>query len=264
MPRGLAALSALAGLAALLPWTPAQAIQDCRAAREPIPGAQGQVYKLLLDELRVTGDVDIDALRSALRTKLQSNVEKISLESREIHVIVCANRMPENPSDIANEIEGFTEADVVLEVWGLFDGDEAIFVQAVVPLLSSAAASWPATERYFEDSFLYDAQELELRFLKRLVQDSVHMRSYAAVGIASRALMTGDYDRARKFFCQALVLLDDLTAEAGRDVEHDRLAAFVDGMSLETVERAAADSAYRGTLGTVQTPVGTPCTGETS
>ncbi len=255
---------AIAGLACLMLASPAAAIQDCRAAREPIPGAQGPVYKLLLDEMRVTGDLDLDVLRSALRAKLQDNVEKISQEFREIHVIVCASRIPENTADIAGEVEGFTASDVVLEVWGVFDGDEAIFVQAVVPLLSQKAKGWPATDRFFEDSFTYDPQESELRFLKRLVRDSVQIRSYTAVGIASRALMTGDYDMARKFFCQALLLLDDIPAAPGRTPEQERLAAFVDGMSLETIERAAADPAYRGLLGTVEAPVGKHCLGNTS
>ncbi|MBL29242.1 MAG: hypothetical protein CMM50_17060 [Rhodospirillaceae bacterium] len=255
--------------AAVLPRPAAAQIAGCEAALRdaPAPQSDGLVFKLVLDELSLAGvpdSIDPSLLVQALRVKLIDNVNKIGLELDNVHVVVCLGRHPVNPSDIEPSAEHFAASDVILEIWGFYDGDEVIFTNAVIPILASTDVAWGPVGPFYNDSFAYDGSEPHLRFLKQIVRDSVHLRAYTAVGIATRSLVLGDYDRARRFFCRASFML---APSAGAGGARQRLANFVDRMSIDVIrqaDEARQQGRYQGHLGTPQLPVGTPCEAQSS
>lgn len=253
-------------VAAMLPLRPGTAqIANCDAAMREVPGSlpDGVVFKLLLDELSLAGvpdAIDPELLAQSLRLKLLDNVRKIGLELESVHVVVCLGRKPVNPTDVQPSAPRFVENDVVLEVWGFYDGDEVVFTNAVMPLLAPGDGGWAGASPFYHDSFAYDGQQPHLRFLKQIVQDSVQLRAYAAVGIATRSLIRDDFDRARRFFCRAQFLL--AVEDRAADPTWQQLATFVNDMSVQVIDLAmAARTAgrYAGRLGTAQLPSGTPC-----
>lgn len=263
------ALSAALLLATFMPRPAAAQLAGCEAALRdvPAPESDGLVFKLVLDELSLAGvpdSIDPEILVQALRVKLIDNVSKIGLELDNVHVVVCLGRHPVNPTDIEPSAPHFADNDVILEIWGFYDGDEVIFTNAVIPILAAGDAAWDAVGPFYHDSFAYDGSEPHLRFLKQIVRDSVNLRAYTAVGIATRSLMLDDFDRARRFFCRASFMLSPTAGAGGQQA---RLADFVDRMSLDVIDRAAEarrQGRYQGHLGTAQLPVGTSCEAQSS
>ena len=246
-------------------------LANCEAALQDAPSSSpdGIVFKLLLDELALAGvpdSIEPDVLVQSLRVKLLDNVSKIGLELDSVHVVVCLGRSPVNPIDIKPSATRLAVNNVILEVWGFYDGDEVVFSNAVIPLLASTGADWASAGPFYNDSFTYDGSQPHLRFLKQIVRESLHLRAYAAVGIATRSLRVGDFDRARRFFCRASLLLTHELGAAG-DPERKRLTVFVEHMSVAVIDfavEARQAGRYDGRLGTAQLPRGAQCETQTS
>lgn len=243
----------------LLQATHAAALVDCSAARRAAPG-EGPgfpVFKLLLDDLVVPASLgDADILQQSLLAKLQDNFDKARLELGRFHVVLCAGRRPSNVSDISGSVEGFTNSAVALETWGVFDGDEAILSHAIVPLMSDRADGWRPGDVHFVEVYQYDGSG-ELRFLKRLVNTSLEVRIYAAIGAASAAYIRSDFDSARHYFCRSLLMMREFGGGASAN-----LHGFLENISARVIDEAIAAHAagtYDGPLGGPDLPAGTPC-----
>jgi hypothetical protein len=257
--------------AALLIPVPASALVGCDVVHDDEPSG-GAVYKVALDELSLPATFpDAQLLHEALRSKLQDNFDKLKLEIPDVRfrVLFCQGRRPLNPPDILFDVKVFAEKGVVLEVWGYFDGYEATFIQAVIPLLTDKVAGWPPVDQYYQDAFPYDPAVPQQTFLKRLVLESDGVRAYAFIGIASQALQTGEFDRARRFFCRAEIVLDEMQKADPADLPPALagLREFASEMSLETIDQAVdarAAGGYSGVLGSPDEPAGKPCTEEMS
>ena len=248
----------------------AHAIRDCEDARAPVPGASegDRVYKLLLDEFSLpTSFSDVDILHQALHHKLQDNFDKALLDLGRFHVVLCLGRRPESVNDLTGYVDGFVDGGVALETWGVFDGDEAMLTYAMVPLMSERAEAWRPGVSYVLTSYEYDGSG-ELRFLKRVVGESLDARVFAAIGAASAAHMEADYDTARYYFCRALLMIEQFgSGGLGANPRAGELTRFVREMSLKVIEdaiRARDAGAYSGDLGSLEIPVGMTCYGDLS
>lgn len=267
MAAGWMAGAMLALAAALLPAPRAWAqVSDCAQAREPVPGAAGElVFKLMLDKLVGTTDAgDPEIVHRALLSKLQDNFDKARLELGRFRIVLCLDRSPAQIGDILADADGFADNGVVLETWGFFDGAEATLSHAFVPLLATKASEWRPAVDHVSITYRYDGGD-KLSFLKSMVSASPEVRIFAAFGAASAAYSAQDLDKARRYFCRTLLMLRTYQDEPAMRIDpldRQELETFLDDMSLRIIDdavQARAAGTYSGTLGSPVTPPGTRC-----
>jgi hypothetical protein len=255
---------------------PAEAqLAGCEAALRPAAADENTMtFVLALDRISVsepvTGLENPETLAAGLAFKIATNLEDLELAQTvpkagdsgvmnvRFRVDPCPQRWPQASGDIKDDAERFLKNRVVLELWGLFDLDEAIFSHAILPLYVRGAPPHVQAGEVFTLSYSYQASDAgatrpELRFLKKILLTSLPLRAYAAAGVAAIALEEQQYDRQ--------VMLD-FESERGRLSSHDRrLLVYAEELSHEVIVRAQDDPSYSGTLGSDLIPSGTGCTG---
>ena len=258
-------------------------LAGCDAALQPTSESGGvMTFILALDGLSVPDSIagldDPKRLAAGLKFKVATNLEALELDQMgggniiktRFQVVVCPQRQPLGPGDIQNEAGLFLNNGVVLELWGIFDQDEAIFSHAILPIYVHGAGSQLGQGKVFDFAYTYEttvpaAPFPELRFLKRVLNKSLPLRAYAAVGAAAIALDKREYDLARRYFCDSRQIMLDLESEQGELSNNNRdLLEYVESMSREVIKRAKDDPNYKGVLGTELLSPGTGCGGVNS
>lgn len=268
-------LAATAFLAVWLLWAGrSEAITACEDAIREVEGDATVRFTLLLDDIVVPQGIglgDPELLAEALRFRIDSNLQLLRggmlrgaarQRGAGFEVLVCQGRRPRNPGDIAADVEDFDKSWVILELWGFFDRDEAVFTHAVIPLYRDGGAPWIAPGTVFRYAFAYDPATSELKFLKDVLEGSLPLRALAAVGAALKGARVRHYDLARRLYCTAQsLLLQQLTPDmpAARRPRYEDLLAFVEKMSLQVIDEATGDPDYQGVLGGPEVPAGTSC-----
>lgn len=262
-------------------------LAGCEAALRPA-AADGNTmtFVLVLDRILVPESVpgleNPEILAAGLIFKIATNLEVLELGqmapeandtgvmTARFRVVPCPQRQPVGSGDIGDDAERFLNNRVVLELWGLFDLDEAVFTHAILPLYVRGAPPHVQAGEVFTLSYSYQASEAgsarpELRFLKDVLLTSMPLRAYAAVGVAAIALEEREYNLARRYYCSARQVMLDLESERGRLSAHDRrLLVYVEELSREVIVRAQNDPSYSGVLGSGLIASGTGCTGPLS
>ncbi len=263
-------------------------LAGCEAALRPAAAADANtmIFVLVLDGISVPDSVpgfeDPARLAGGLSFKIATNLEVLELDqiAREANepgvmntrfrVVPCPQRQPVGSGDISDDAERFLNNRVVLELWGHFDLDEAVFTHAILPLYVRGAPPHVQAGEVFTLSYSYQASEAgtarpELRFLKEVLLTSMPLRAYAAAGVAAIALEEREYNLARRYYCSARQVMLDFESERGRLSAHDqRLLVYVEKLSREVIVRAQDDPDYSGALGSGLIASGTDCTGPLS
>jgi len=262
-------------------------IAGCDEALRPVStGAGTMTFILALDGLHVPGEIpgleNPKRLAAGLRFKIATNLEALELDQivpgsgadsvlrTRFHVVACPQRQPLGPGDIGDEAALFLSNGVVLELWGVFDSDEAIFTHAILPFYIHGAGTQVGAGEVFDLAYRYrsgtaDETPSELQFLKELLLKSLPLRAYAAAGAAAIALEKKQYDLSRRYFCSARQVLLDLQSEnSGLSSDDRRLLEYVDLTSREVIVKALDDADYNGVLGSDLLAPGTECDGSNS
>jgi hypothetical protein len=258
-------------------------LAGCDAALQPNPESGGiMTFILALDGLSVPSSIpgldDPQRLAAGLKFKVATNLEALELDQMgagniiktRFRVVACPQRQPMEPVDIQSEAGLFLDNGVVLELWGFFDLDEAVFSHAILPIYVHGAGSQLGPGKVFDLAYTYETTVpteplSELRFLKRVLNQSLPLRAYAAVGAAAIALDEREYDLARRYYCDSRQIMLDLESEQGELSSNDRdLLEYVERVSREVIKRAKEDPNYKGVLGTELLPSGTGCGGVNS
>ncbi len=272
----------LVGLA-LLPGCTGQAHADlagCDAALQPASeGGGSMTFILAVDGLSVPESIpgleNPRILAKGLTFKVATNLEALALDQlgtgnivkTRFQVVACPQRRPVEAADIENEANLFLDNGVVLELWGFFDGHEAIFSHAILPIYVRGAGEEMGPGKVFDFAFPYEtttpvAPGSELRFLKTILAKSLPLRAYAAVGAAAIALDEREYDLARRYYCDSRQIMLDIESEQGELSSNDRdLLGHIEQMSQKVITLAKNDADYHGVLGTELLPAGTGCGG---
>ncbi len=271
----------LAGILLLAGTRPVFAISGCDNALKPVPTNAGStVFILVLDGLSLPTSMK-DTLILGLRSRLEKNIETLELSQdnpntnlitrTRFNVVPCPKRIPSSPDDISSEAPDFLENRVILELWGHFDGDEAILSHAILPYYVHGASPHLSPGEVFDSSFPYrvntavggqTSTQSELSFLKKIMLESLPLRAYVAAGAAALSHQRKNYDTARRYYCDSRQFIYDLESEQTRLSSKDkRLLQHVESMALEVIKAANDDSQYEGLLGT-SVPVGTKCDGQ--
>jgi hypothetical protein len=259
-------------------------LAGCEAALRPAAADENTMtFVLALDRISVsepvTGLENPETLAAGLAFKIATNLEDLELAQTapkaddsgvmnvRFRVDPCPQRWPQASGDISDDAERFLKNRVVLELWGLFDLDEAIFSHAILPLYVRGAPPHVQAGEVFTLSYSYQASDAgatrpELRFLKKILLTSLPLRAYAAAGVAAIALEEQQYDLARRYYCSVRQVMLDFESERGRLSSRDRrLLAYAEELSREVIAMAQAKPDYNGLLGSDLIPSGTGCTG---
>jgi len=258
-------------------------LAGCDAALRPTSESGGSMtFILALDGLSVPESVpgleDPRILARGLTFKVATNLEALELDQlgtgnimkTRFQVVACPQRQPQQASDIENEASLFLDNGVVLELWGSFDLDEAIFTHAILPIYVRGAGEKMGPGKVFDFAFSYETTtpvvpRSELRFLKTILAKSLPLRAYAAVGAAAIALDEREYDLARRYFCDSRQIMLNIESEQGGLSSNDRdLLRHIEQMSQKVITLAKNDADYHGVLGTELLLAGTGCGGSSS
>lgn len=262
-------------------------LAGCEAALRPAAADENTMtFVLALDRILVPESVpgleNPEILANGLTFKIATNLEVLELAQTapeandtgvmkaRFHVVPCPQRRPVGSGDISDDAERFLNNRVVLEIWGHFDLDEAVFTHAILPLYVRGAPPHVQAGEVFTLSYSYQASGAgaarpELRFLKEVLLTSMPLRAYAAAGVAAIALEEREYNLARRYYCSARQVMLDFESERGRLSAHDqRLLVYVEELSREVIVRAQDDPDYSGALGSGLIASGTGCTGPLS
>jgi hypothetical protein len=258
-------------------------VAGCDAALQPVTTGTGSMtFILALDGLRVPAEIpgleDPKLLIGGLRFKVDVNLEALEMEPpasgsgtgntvrTNFKVVACPQRQPEGELDMS-QVNRFLNNNVVLELWGMFDGDEAIFSHAILPIYVNGAGDFSAPREVFHLSYPYQAaanggQRPELKFLKKILLESLSLRAYSAVGAAALALQKKEYDLSWRFYCSTHQILLDQQSQYGELSKHDKkLLEYAQKRVNEVIDSAMSDPEYKGALGSELLSPGTGCGG---
>ena len=259
----------------------AQEVASCEAALTPSPRVEGKIkFLLAVDGLDVPPDIrgleDVVRLTEGLRHKVNTNLESIEIElstsesgnrtRTSFEAVPCPQRQPRGkPGE--SDAKRFLNNNVVLELWGFFDGHEAIFSHAILPIFVHGGGEFADPGDVLALNYTYEAAANggsvpELIFLKKILLESSPLRAYSAIGAAARALQMKEYDFSWRYYCSTRQILLDQQSEVGELSKTDRkLLEYAGLMASEVVVAAKGDPDYRGALGTEFLATGSGCEG---
>jgi hypothetical protein len=258
-------------------------LAGCDAALRPTPKSSGSMtFILALDGISVPESVpgleDPWILARGLTFKVATNLEALEHDQlgtgnfvkTRFQVVACPQRQPHQAGDIENEAGLFLDNGVVLELWGSFDLDEAVFSHAILPIYVRGAGEEIRPGKVFDFAFPYKTTtpvvpHSELRFLKTILAKSLPLRAYAAVGAAAIALDERKYDLARRYYCDSRQIMLDIESEQGGLSSSDRdLLGHIERMSRKVITLAKNDADYHGVMVIEWLLPGTGCGGSSS
>lgn len=258
---------------------PAQ-LPDCQPG--PQLGASG--FHVYLDAVSfargsLMDDPELGALMEQLRFKLESNFEVATFDQPtpdratgprpELAFWSCQNRKPTSAAQFSESlIESLDRNDVILELWGQLDARnqggvvtsrKAMIRYILVPVLKEDA-------RRLRDAGSQDVEytrDPATGKLVDLLEQSVELDAFVAVGVGVNLLRNDEYDEALQYLCKALIILEQPTG-----LKENRRAALVEYLKEKargTVLEARKDTQYEGALKDLIDPDHPcPCTGGTS
>jgi len=207
-----------------------------------------------------TSGFDRRDVKSALNMKLEA-LEK-DLEDV-VKFVFCTNRTPSGESDYQSKLsETLNDYNVVMEVWGEANENEAVISYLVVPLrhYEHFIGSNDELTGFLEVFYLRGSANTDLAALFRDAPEAQALAS-VALGLkylkrASAAIdpnqITYNFNYAREFFCRAVGILDQIRPSEGRSglepEDWQRLFAYAKASAYKCAQLALDDPRYFGTL----------------
>jgi hypothetical protein len=194
--------------------------------------------------------IDAALARLQLETRAALPASAAGVEVQRVRAVRCVQRRPSGRAAFTEAIaRELNNNEVVLEVWAETvplpaaegPGFQAVVGYALVPLRHYQPRSPQGVITVERKARSVDSAG----DLLALLDQSGALAIYAAVGSGLRLFHAEDYDQARTQLCQALSRLERLRNPSADDAE---LLRVVRALSLEVVEKARANPAYRGDM----------------
>lgn len=225
---------------------PAQ-LRDC-------PGISIDGYKVMLDNVRVSGAKTEDALLllNRLRQKMQFDLAAIQLETIPQTVLVpCRDRTPQDVTDfnptIVDSLNGHR---VLVEVWGQVEARTGLSMQRAQLNFTLVPVSFYDRPVVPAGGFSAAYQQ-RLRGnpddLARLFGEFSDLKSYVSVAAGVKSLKEHEYDQAYLCFCRADSLLRQPAANLEPAVKAS-LLRYLEQKVNDTFAQAHNDKSVKSRL----------------
>jgi len=219
-------------------------------------------YQVYLDDLSyanvsLSNDGQLQNLMKRLSFKLASNVHALTLESTPIPLTVayCEGRKPRGEGDFSeNLVDALDDNNVILELWGQLDATtqngsisnrKASICYVLVPVLLDEFKNPHKPGLQFA---LYPKDaNIQSGELINLLEESIELEAFVAVGIGVNLLKNKKYDEAMKYLCKAQIILRQQHTGIA-EVKQNALNDYIKQAVHKTVIDARSDPNYTGSL----------------
>ena len=227
-----------------------------------VESLSGGIYQIYLDELDYTKeglqkDPQLQNLMQRLYFKLRTNAKGLTLSSTPVPLALafCKGRKPKGEASFNKRmVESLDDRDVILELWGLLDGKQlddqvsnrnASICFVLVPVLLDEY------QNPFQPGLQFvtypKAPDVASGELINLLEQSLELETFAAIGIGVNLLKNRKYDEAMKYICKARILLQPMV-ESGEKESRKALMDYVEETARQIIVKARGDANYTGAL----------------
>ena len=221
----------------------------------------GNVFQVYLDELSYTkatlkSDPVFEQLARRLSFKLGSNVEAVTLERIPVPLAFafCEERKPSGTAQFRKSlIDALDDDSVILELWGQLDATEvnqtiterkAKIGYVLIPVLLEDYDRLRNTGFQFVE---YPKDQPATGELVDLMERSVELEAFVAVGVGVDLFREAKYDEALGYLCRAKILLEQGPVGIP-DGQRTALVDYISGKARQTVAKARTGSDYQRAL----------------
>lgn len=227
-----------------------------------VESLSGGIYQIYLDELDYTkaglqSDPQLQNLMQRLYFKLRTNAKGLTLSSTPVPLAVafCKGRKPKGEVSFNKRmVASLDDNDVILELWGQLDGKKsdgrvshrnASICYVLVPVLLDEY------HNPFQPGLQFvtypKAPDGTTGELLNLLEQSIELETFAAIGIGVNLLKNRMYDDAMQYICKARIMLQTMMADDETDGRR-ALMAYVGDTARRIIAEARGDADYKGAL----------------